>query len=69
MKYSFNEYVIKILERLKIKKKLGLIIDNLNKPKKFNLNGKIKTITIDTTLYESELATLEKNYPTSSTKL
>ena len=60
MKYSLNEYLIKILERLKLKK-VGVIIDNFNKPKKFNLNRKIKTITIDTTLYESELATLEKN--------
>ena len=69
MKYSFNEYLIKILERLKLKKKLGLIIDNLNKPKKFNLNGKIKTITIDTTLYESELCYIGKKFNSDKSPL
>ena len=69
MKYSLNEYLIKILERLKLKKKVGVIIDNFNKPKKFNLNRKIKTITIDTTLYESELCYFGKEFDSDKSPL
>ena len=69
MKYTFNEYLIKILERFKLKKKVGFIIDNLNKPKKFDLNGKIKSITIDTTLYKSELCSFGKEFDSDKSPL
>lgn len=69
MKYTFNEYLIKILERLKLKKKVGYILDKLNKPRKFNLQDKIKTISIDTTYYESELCYSGKEFDSDKSPL
>ena len=65
---------IKILGRIvKIVKLLctsaNLSTWNFNKPKKFDLNRKIKTITIDTTLYESELCYFGKEFDSDKSPL
>ena len=69
MKYTLSESLIKILERLKLKRKIGFLLDKFNKPKKFHFNDKFKTIKIDTTLYESELCHLGKEFDSDKSPL
>ena len=48
---------------------MDLILDKLNKPRKFNLQDKIKTISIDTTYYESELCYSGKEFDSDKSPL
>ena len=62
MKYSIQEILIKIFQKLKIHKLVRKVLDKLQKFNHIDLTQKIKIIEINTTNYESELCLLGKKY-------